>query len=305
MNIGVIIGVATGVVGVVGIIYTVYYGRRREKKRLLVYEISRSIALAQAFSPEDDYKLSVLFERRGSSEEKIESVYTTFLKFVNLGKEPIRGSDIAPANPLRVTVKGARVLDIQVAGITREVNNVSLRNEVMENGQASAYVSFDFLDYQDGASIKILSVGNRGNISLEGDIIGMPEGIKDIEEIGPKTKGVEVSGWWFIGALIGGSALSAFIFNWVVGDWENVWLIFVPIGIYVILIGILVMIDSPPWLRDRSAFPRSLDLPEWCRPFASPLSISRRELLEMEMRETETSGKKLSEKERKGEENQR
>lgn len=303
MNIGVIIGVTAGVVGVVGIIYTVYYGRRGQKKRLMVYEISGSIALAQAFSPEDDYKLSVLFERRGESEEKIESVYTTFLKFVNLGKEPIRGNDIAPGNPLRVTIKGARVLDIQVAGITREVNNVSLTNEVMENKQASAYVSFDFLDYQDGALIKVLSVGNRGNISLEGDIIGMPEGIKDIKEIRPRTKGVDVSGWWILGAIIGGSALSAFIFYRVVGDWRNVWLIFVPLGIYAILLGILLMIDTRPWLKDSPAFPRSLDLPEWCRPFAHRGLMMRTELLEMEMRETETSKKKLSEKKTKGGEN--
>lgn len=303
MNIGVIIGVTTFVVGVVGIIYTVYYGRRGHKKRLLVYEISRSIALAQAFSPEDDYKLSVLFERRGSSEEKIESVYTTFLKFVNLGKEPVRGNDIAPGNPLRVTVKGARVLDIQVAGITREVNNVSLRNQVMEAEQASAYVDFDFLDYQDGGLIKILSVGEKGSISLEGDIIGMPEGIKNIEEIRPSSKTADISGWWIAGAVIAGAILSGFIFHRVIGDWRNVWLIFLPFGFVVILIVILSIIDAQPWLRGRPSFPKSLDLPRWCRPFASPLFMARRELLEMEMRETETSKKRLSEKETKEGEN--
>ena len=74
MSIMELIGVVGGVVGVVGIIYTIYYGRRGQRKKLLVYEISRSIALAQVFSLEDDYKLSVLFQRKGSIEEKIESV---------------------------------------------------------------------------------------------------------------------------------------------------------------------------------------------------------------------------------------
>lgn len=292
-----------GAVGVVGIIYTIYYGRRSQKKRLVVYEVSRPIVLAQAFSPEDDYKLSVLFQRKGSITEKIDSVYTTFLKFANLGKEPIRGNDIAPANPLRVTVEGARILDMQVAGITREVNNVSLRNQVMEAERASAYVDFDFLDYQDGALIKILSVGKRGNISLEGDIIGMPEGIKNIEEIHPPSKNIDISGWWFLGTLVVAAILSGYIFYRVIGDWRNVWLIFLPLGFLVILIVILFIIDTRPWLRGRASFPKSLDLPSWCRPFASPLFISRRELLEMEMRETETSKKKLSEKETKGGEN--
>jgi hypothetical protein len=298
-----IIGVVFGAVGVVGIIYTIYYGRRSQKKRLMVYEVSRPIVLAQAFSPEDDYKLSVLFQRKGSITEKIDSVYTTFLKFANLGKEPIRGNDIAPANPLRVTVKGARILDMQVAGFTREVNNVSLRNQVMEAERASAYVDFDFLDYQDGALIKILSVGRMGNISLEGDIIGMPEGIKNIEEIHPPSKNTDISGWWFLVISVVTVILSGYIFYRVIGDWRNVWLIFLPLGFLVILIVILFVIDARPWLRGRPSFPKTLDLPSWCRPFASPLFMSRRELLAMEMRETETSKKELSEKETKGGEN--
>jgi len=303
MSIMEIVGIVFGSLGVVGIIYTIYYGRRSQKKRLMVYEVSRSIVLAQAFSPEDDYKLSVLFERKGSSTEQIESVYTTFLKFANLGKEPIRGNDIAPANPLRVTVKGARILDIQVAGFTREVNNLSLRNQVMEGQRASAYVDFDFLDYQDGALIKILSVGKSGDISLEGDIIGMPEGIKNIEEIHPPSQNRDVNQWWVIGALIVTVILSGFIFYKVIGDWRNVWLIFVPVGFLVIFIVILFIIDTKPWPRGRPSFPESLDLPRWCRPFASTLLMSRSELLEMKMRETKKSKKRLSEKKEKGGEN--
>jgi len=67
----------------------------------------------------------------------------------------------------------------------------------------------------------------------------------------------------------------------------------------VIFGAILFILDTKPWLRGRPSFPESLDLPKWCRPFAYPLFMSRRELLEMEMRETETSKKRLSEKETK------
>ena len=288
MGIMEIIGMVGGVVGVAGIIYTIYYGRRSQRKKLLVYEISRSIALAQAFSPEDDYKLSVLFQRKGSTAEKIESVFTTFLKFANLGKESIRGSDIAPANPIRVNIKGARTLDIQVAGITRKVNNVSLKNQVKKGEQASVNVNFEFLDYQDGALIKILSVGNKGKISLTGDIIGMPEGIKNIEEIGQRTRkgGVDVSGWFFLGLIIAGLILSGFIFYWVTGSWRNVWLLFVPLGILVILIAILFIVETWSWPRGVPPFPISLDLPKWCRSFPFyPSIMLRSELLAMEMEE--------------------
>jgi len=97
MDIFEIVGTLLGLIGIIGVIYTIYYGRRSQRKKRLVYENSPSIPLAQAFSPEDDYRLAVVFKRKGANEERIESVYTTFLKFANLGKESIRGSDIAPA----------------------------------------------------------------------------------------------------------------------------------------------------------------------------------------------------------------
>lgn len=280
-------GIVGGVIGIGGIIYTIHYGRRSQRKKLLVYELYRPIALAQAFSPEDDYKLSVLFQRKGSTAEKIESVFTTFLKFANLAKEPIRGSDIAPANPVRVNIEGARTLDIQVAGITRSVNNVSLKKKVSKGEEASADVHFDFLDYRDGALIKILSVGNKGKISLKGDIIGMPEGIKNIDEIGSKTKNsVQVSGWLTLGFVVAGLILSGFAFYWVTGAWKNVWLILLPIGVIIILIASVIIFESWAWPRGRPSFPSSLDLPKWCRSFTFYSGIPMRaELLAMEMEE--------------------
>src|SRR4030042_2956046 len=196
MNIPEIIVIFFGITGIIGLAYTVYYGKKALKKKLLVYENSIASPLAQAFSPENDYKLSVLFQRKGADEERIESVYTTFLKFANLGKESIRGNDITPANPVKINIEGTRTLDIQIAGITRKVNSVSLRSQVIEQERASAEVYFDFLDNKDGALIKVLTVGNKGKISLSGDIIGMPEGIKNAGGTsGSSLDGVSISGW--------------------------------------------------------------------------------------------------------------
>ena len=287
MGIALGIAIVFGVIGLFGLMYTIYYGRRGIKKKLLVYEIARPIAIAQAFSPEDDYKLSVLFQRKGSPAEKIESVFTTFLKFANLGKEPIRGSDIAPANPVKINIEGTRTLDIQIAGITRKVNNVILKNQIMKAKRASGNVHFDFLDYQDGGLIKILTVGNKGKISLSGDIIGMPEGIKNVEESSPK-KGVGIidSVWFALSILFAGLILSGFIYYWVTGTWRNVWLLLVPLGILVLLIATMVIIESWSWPRARPSFPTSLDLPKWCRSFRYyPSIMLRAELLEMEMEE--------------------
>lgn len=303
-----IVGLVGGVVGVVGIIYTIYYGRRGQKKKLMVYEVSKSIPLAQAFSPEGDYKLFVLFQRKGSIEEKIESVYTTFLKFANLGKESIRGGDIAPANPLKVAIEGVRILDIQLAGTTRGVNNVSLSNQVMENEQASAYVNFDFLDHRDGALIKILSVGNKGKISLEGDIIGMPEGINNIDQVRPslvRSRNMFKRAW-MISLFVAGSILAGFICYWATGNPRNIWLMFLPWGVYIVLAIIFVMFDEiRVWLRGGLSFPRSLDLPRWVRPFGYPLEMVRLEMMRsalsgMEIQEAAAPRNEVTRKEIKG-----
>ena len=275
-----------GVIGVVGIIYTIYYGRRGIKKKLLAYEIARPIAIAQAFSPEDDYKLSVLFQRKGSAAEKIESVFTTFVKFANLGKEPIRGSDIARTNPVKLNIEGTRVLDIQIAGVTRKVNNVILKNRIMKAKRASGNVYFDFLDYQDGGLIKILSVGNKGKISLSGDIIGMPEGLKNVNEFRKKRKGIINTGWFILSMLVVGLITSGFIYYWINGTWRNVWLLFIPPGITVLVLIILAFMSEWSWQRAGQPFPTSLDLPKWCRSFQySSFVMLRDKLLEMEMEE--------------------
>ena len=286
MDIFEIIVIFAGLVGIVGVAYTVYYGRKKPKKKLLVYENSISIPLAQAFSPEDDYKLSVVFQRKGSNEERIESVYTTFLKFANLGREPIRGSDIAPANPIKVKIEGARTLDIQIAGISREVNNVYIRNQVKEDTEASAEVCFDFLDYQDGALVKILTVGNKGKISLSGDIIGMPEGIRNIEETSRSKSEGNISGWVVGIVFLAVLALCAFIHYWVTGSWNYVWLILVPWGA-LIFVAAVIGIAAWAWPSGRPSFPKSLDLPKWCRsfPFYPRNMMMRAELLEMRLEE--------------------
>ncbi|MFA5065074.1 MAG: hypothetical protein WC566_06385 [Dehalococcoidia bacterium] len=265
--IGILAAVIFGIIGIIALIYTIYYGRKGLRRKLLVYENSISLPLAQAFSPEEDYSLSVVFQRKDSIEERISSVYTTFLKLANLGREPIRGLDIAPTNPINVNVEGARTLDIQISATTRKVNNVSIVNRRMDDNDSSAEIKFDFLDYQDGALINILTVGNKGKIWLSGDIIGMPEGIKNFnEEPGKESGGTEISGWAFIIMLLIVGVVSAFIYYWVVGSWTNVWLVFIILPI--LLISVAAFAIVPEWIRPNRtpSFPETLELPKWCQP---------------------------------------
>jgi len=183
------------------------------------------------------------------------------LKFANLGKEPIRGSDIATANPIKVKVEGTRTLDIQVVGKTREVNKVHIVNQVAKDTEAEAEVQFDYLDYQDGGLVRILTVDDRGKISLSGDIIGMPEGIRNIEE----TDG-DISVWKEIISIAAIVVLNAFVYYWLTGSWNRVWLAFVPWGVLILGIAISIIIAFM-WPSGRPSFPMSLELPKWASDF--------------------------------------
>jgi hypothetical protein len=94
------VGLIGGVVSVAGLLCAIYYARKSRRVKMLVYDTSWSVPLATAQSPEDEYSLSVIFRRKGEAEERIANAHVRFLRFANLGKEPIRRSDIAPANPL-------------------------------------------------------------------------------------------------------------------------------------------------------------------------------------------------------------
>src|SRR4030042_3979062 len=122
-----------------------------------------------------------MFQRAGLEEERIESVFVRFLRFANLGREPIRRDDIAPANPIKVVIEGTRTLDIALEGITRSVNKAAISGQVLSENLSCANISFDFLDYKDGALIKVLTVSGNNELKLSGDVIGMPEGIKKSE----------------------------------------------------------------------------------------------------------------------------
>ncbi|MFC1873838.1 hypothetical protein ACFLYX_00890 [Chloroflexota bacterium] len=165
------------------------------------------------------------------------------------------------------------------------MNNVNIRNQLVQDTEASAGVCFDFLDYQDGALVKILTVGNKGKISLSGDIVGMPEGIRNLEETSGAESEFNISGWIAGALFVAALALSAFIYYWVTGSWNNVWLILVLLG--VLILGIVITaIVAWAWPSGRPSFPKSLDLPKWCHTLLLyPRGMMRAELLEMRLKE--------------------
>lgn len=246
-----------------GFIYAIVYARKSRRIKLLAYQTSNPVALATAFSPEDDYKLAVTYQRKGFRKERLESVFTRFLRFVNLGREPLRREDITHLNPIRIKIEGVRTLDIALAGVTRGVNNVAINNQSLSENSASADITFDYLDYKDGALIKILTVSDEGTAMLSGDIIGMPDGIKNIDEVSSRSTLSKIGPWLATLFVLSSLTVSVFSFYRVTGSWDNVWLLGLPLVALIIPLIIVAVVGSTIWPSGRPSFPKSLSLPDW------------------------------------------
>lgn len=249
-------------VGIAGIVCTIYYARKSRKVKLLAYQTSSPVALATAFSPEDDYKLAVTYKRKGFKEERFESIFTRFLRFANVGREPIRREDITRLNPIRIKIEEVRTLDISIARVTRPVNNVAIANRSLSDNSASADITFDYLDYRDGGLIKILTVGGGGTVTILGDIIGMPDGIMNIDEVGSKGALGKAGPWFATLFVLAALVASVFSFYWVTGSWNNAWLLALPFAALIITLLIVIVVYAL-WPSGKPSFPKSLNLPDW------------------------------------------
>ncbi|HYG09842.1 MAG TPA: hypothetical protein VD835_07715 [Pyrinomonadaceae bacterium] len=180
---------AAGIFGtlasVMGLIYAWVVARRSDRKKKLTYDVNYPLELASVLPDRIEHRLSITYERVGAEPVNIKGAYLWLITLGNLGKEPIRREDIAPSDRLRVVIRNAKVLDIAKAGITREVINFDVVPfEEKADGLAESIISFDFLDYRDAASIRVLTDSAEARITVQGTIIGMPEGIKAQDELG-------------------------------------------------------------------------------------------------------------------------
>lgn len=266
-----------GLASIGGLLYAIIYARRSRRIKFLVYDISSPVPLAITYSLEDDYKLAVTYKRKGFKEERIESVYTRFLRFVNAGREPIRHEDITRKNPVRIKVDGVRTLNISLVNVTRPVNNIRVAKESLYENRASADITFDYLDHNDGGLIKILTVGGEGRATLSGDIIGMPDGIKSCDEISAGKVSSKIAPWLAGLFVFLSFVVSIYAYSWITGSWQYFWVITLPL-IALIVPAIIIAIVAWAWPGGPS-FPSTLNLPDWVRAlnliYLSPHVTSR------------------------------
>lgn len=262
---------ALGIIGSIASLLGVYAlvdARRNRRIKLLAFETTGPVPLATAADREREYSLSIHYRAADSTtEEVIDAAFVRYLRFANFGKEPIRRDDIAPANPLRVEVTGARVLDIGLSAKGRAVTRVELDSPSVSDSAASARISFDYLDHNDGAVVRVLTTSPRATMILTGDIIGMPSGIRRENATPARSLWGKIGFGLWVAAEIAALATAGWIVQYVTGSWKDVWLVALSIGAFlgpiltVPIAALLALEDKWPLRGGR--FPEELALPRW------------------------------------------
>jgi len=261
-----ILGVIGSVVGVLAF----FDARRNRRIKLLMYEQTAPFPLATTRGGDNDYELSIHYKRGDGGDEVVDAAFVTYLVFANFGREPIRAQDIAPSNPLRIEIEDVRVLDISLAGSHRDVNRIQLDSVSLGNQMSSAEIRFDYLDFQDGGLIRVLSTGRAKKLKLRGDIIGMPEGM--IRSDQPRARGPWgkiLFGFWILVQALALTAV-AYVYREVEHDWDHVWVLALPFAALLLpgaaVVGVLILSDAVwPTRTQSSAYPKELLPPGWIR----------------------------------------
>lgn len=155
------IGCIFAVVALIGMFVLYIKG----KKIKLPYYIIRSINIVKDYASRIE-SLELLY-----SGQKIENLTITKIAFWNGGRDTIDKSDIAPADPLAIRIKGdAKILDTRIIFEKNPANKFSI---ILSTDQTYVTSNFDFIDKDEGVVIELIHTGKSNkDIEFTGTIKG-------------------------------------------------------------------------------------------------------------------------------------
>lgn len=154
-----LLGFLIGVISFVAA-FIFYFNAKRE--RLPTYQSLTSVLVEGGPTHPDGLTLAY----KGQPQQRIA---ITKMAFWNAGHETIRRSDLVAADPLRIEIQDALILDAMLLKISAESCNFSL--SIVEPAQCD--VSFDYIDFRDYALIQLVHTGTGdAKVRLKGKILG-------------------------------------------------------------------------------------------------------------------------------------
>lgn len=160
-----VIGVFVGIVGIV--LACVFYFRSKEQvKPRIRIENTVLVGKSEHLFPES---VEVRY-----NDEVVPVLCKVRITFWNAGRKTLNRSDVAENDPIAIKFSNpeARVLDIRSVTTTRDVTNA--KADLKGN---HIYLSFDFLDRDDGLALEAFYDSEDAGVVLGGTIKGLREGI--------------------------------------------------------------------------------------------------------------------------------
>jgi hypothetical protein len=258
------LGIVGGLASLLGLPLTIYVAKRSDRRKLLTFDVSEPVPLASVFPQGGEHRLSIVYEQRGARAIKVKGAYLHFLRIGNLGRDPVRRQDLVPSDPMRVEVRGGKVLDIAITSKPRPGVNFSVGPvQVRTDGSSSTEMEFDFMDCGDGAVITLLSDSPQAAIKVEGSVIGMPDGIR---RLGLHKGKLRVTMGAVLSALLYGAAVAGYLYLYrsVMGDWSRLWVVALPVVVIFLPAILIAIVATTVWPKG-IAWPKAMTLPTWLR----------------------------------------
>ena len=160
--ISVLVGLLSLAMAIFGVVMTM-----RARRRVRMTSLSQDFALIGGSAVYPD-EIEVLYQG-----VPVPKITASTIWIYNLGNTTVRGADIVPSDPLRFQFPG-NVLNVSVSKATRDVIGFSACISAEPN---TVHWTFEFLDPDDGAILKVLHDGDTETPKGAGTIIGLPNGL--------------------------------------------------------------------------------------------------------------------------------
>lgn len=148
------------VVGLIGIVLTVFFYFKSKSRKLLEYQINSTELITKDVANIPNLKVFV-------GGEPTSDLTSTTVEFTNMGNAPISYSDIASKAPIQITSSGQFFNASDIKSAHFKSDNEYL-NQSVEAEDSKIKISFEYLKPKQFFSITVL---HSGQISVSGDLI--------------------------------------------------------------------------------------------------------------------------------------
>lgn len=163
-------GLISLIIGVLSLLLSFYFFFKSKKSKKPVYRCRTARVIQRNVVNQID-DLEVFYDN-----QKLPALTITKLAIWNEGRDTISDTDLSNSDKLRIEIdKQYDILSCEVLIQSKPANNFSLQ---ISGDQKSVFLSFAYLDYNDGAVLKIRHTGAE---SADLEIMGSIKTVKEIQ----------------------------------------------------------------------------------------------------------------------------